>query len=419
MDLPGSPLRIEAGGSAQSAAPRRLPRPEDVPEGRGRGDILVIRDTLIPPGERLAVTLPTSQEDFAIFQAQRSAAAQARAPRRSLAGRARPARPRNVAEARALIARARQAGQPPDFSALPLIPPERRHRLYDESVLRIARSAPVEAVLTREGLPGAEAGPCAQARATCSASTGSRPVISSPCAGSPPRRDRRASCRRPSTSRPVSRRAGPGRGGRIRRGGDDHHRLGPVDRAGSSGDAGRGGPAPRARTPGDGSQPRIMDGLYGAALRQGLPPRLVGQMIMLLSAAHKLDAEAGAQDAITLVMSAAPARRAQERTATPGGALDRILYIGVDSETAPIRCYVYRPEPGPRPPVTARAMAAPPRAAPGAGGAAQAGIGSGGAAVASSWTASSRSNPAGAPMPATRSPRPPGWASSSTAPGCA
>ena len=158
MDLPGSPLRIETGGSAQSAAPRRLPRPEGLPEGRGRGDILVIRDTLIPPGERLAVTLPTSQEDFAIFQAQRSAAAQRRASPPVTAGSATaPARPRNVAEARALIAQAQQAGRHPDFATLPLIPPERRHRLYDESVLRIARSAPVEAVLIREGLPEAEA----------------------------------------------------------------------------------------------------------------------------------------------------------------------------------------------------------------------------------------------------------------------
>ena len=99
------------------------------------------------------------------------------------------------------------------------------------------------------------------------------------------------------------------------------------------------GPAAAAATA---TQPRIMDGLYGAALRQGLPARLVGQIIMLLSAAHKLDAEATESDRITLVLSADPVPGGQEAESR---ALDQVLYIGIDSATAPIRCYVYRPAP--------------------------------------------------------------------------
>lgn len=349
MDLPGSPLRIEAGRATQSTAARRLPRPEGVPEGRGRGDILVIRDTLIPPGERLAVTLPTSQEDFAIFQAQRGAAARARAaPATAARAGSGVARPRNVAEARALIARARQDGRPADISSLPMIPPHRRHRLYDESVMRIAHSAPVATVLGREGLPEAEAERVARAAADRFGierlEVGQILALRWQAAPSRPPRFVQAAIYEPERYVGALARAAaatPGAAETITTGADPW--------------IGRDLPAmlnettpPRQANTGSGAQPRIMDGIYGAALRQGLPPRLVGQIIMLLSAAHKLDTEADAQDAITLVMSAEPAPGTGENDA-PGAALGQILYIGVDSENAPIRCYVYRPEPGAAP----------------------------------------------------------------------
>lgn len=393
MDLPGSPLRIEAGRATQSAAARRLPRPDGVPGERGRGDILVIRDTLIPPGERLAVALPTSQEDFAIFQAQRGAAARGEAAPPAATG-TRPgaaARPRNVAEARSLIARARQDGGRADISALPMIPPDRRHRLYDESVLRIARPAPVAAVLAREGLPGDEAERVAQvARDRLGLDRlEAGHVLALRWQAAPPQPPRfvQAAFYDPeryvgALARVADAVAGTPEGlpegaETITTGADpwiSRDLSAMLDTAG-------GRPAQDAAAAGGGTQPRIMDGLYGAALRQGLPPRLVGQMIMLLSAAHKLDTEAHPQDAITLVMSEAPGTGGGE-DAAPGGALDRILYIGVDSENAPIRCYVYRPEPGAAPTCYGpRDSRAAPRRDAGSDGAAQASIGGGGAAV--------------------------------------
>ncbi|MFB9151300.1 hypothetical protein [Roseovarius ramblicola] len=381
MDLPGSPLRIEAGRATQSSAPRRLPRPQGVPEGRGRGDILVIRDTLIPPGERLAVALPTSQEDFAIFQAQRGAAARARAaPAVAARAGAAAAQPRNVAEAHALIARARRDGRPVDISTLPMIPPERRHRLYDESVLRIAHGAPVAAVLTREGLPGAEAERVAQvARDRLGLDRlEAGHIVALRWQAAPPRPPRFVQAAFYESERYVgalARGAGDNQDTvEITTGADPwiaHDLTARLDAAGTR-------PAPDA---GGGAQPRIMDGIYGAALRQGLPPRLVGQMIMLLSAAHKLDTEARPQDAITLVMSAAPGA-GRGGDAPAGHTLDRILYIGVDSATAPIRCYVYRPEPEAAPTCYGpRDSRAAPRRNSGGTGAAQASIGGGGAAV--------------------------------------
>ncbi|PKQ10908.1 MAG: hypothetical protein CVT70_16920 [Alphaproteobacteria bacterium HGW-Alphaproteobacteria-1] len=343
IDLPGRPLRIETGRVAQSVAPARLPRPETLPPGRGAGDILVIRDTMIPAGERLSLTLPTSQEDFAIFQAQRSAAARPAAPSSARAGG--PVRPRNVAEALALVASGPEASRGMGFGALALRPPERRHPLYDDTVLRIARSTPVEAVLLREGLPPTEAVALAEAAAALlglEALEGEHVLALRRQAPPPaeagaarfvqaafyaPDRYIGALARQPEAppeavaERPAIAIASDPWIGR------DLAALLDV------------GPAAAAATA---TQPRIMDGLYGAALRQGLPARLVGQIIMLLSAAHKLDAEATESDRITLVLSADPVPGGQEAESR---ALDQVLYIGIDSATAPIRCYVYRPAP--------------------------------------------------------------------------
>jgi hypothetical protein len=365
IDLPGRPLRIETGRVAQSVAPARLPRPEDLPPGRGAGDILVIRDTMIPAGERLSLTLPTSQEDFAIFQAQRSAAARPAAPPPVHAGGR--ARPRNVAEALALVASGPEAARDRGFGALALRPPERRHPLYDETVLRIARATPVEAVLLREGLAPTEAAALAEAAAALlglEALEGEHVL---------------ALRRQP----PPPAEAGAARFVQAAFYAPDRY-IGALARqpdAPPEAVAGRPAiaiasdpwigrdlaalldarPAPAAAAA---TQPRIMDGLYGAALRQGLPARLVGQIIMLLSAAHKLDAEAAESDRITLVLSADP---------VPGGpeaesrALDQVLYIGIDSATAPIRCYVYRPAPEAAPACWGpRDSRGAPRAAPGA-----------------------------------------------------
>ncbi|MAU52706.1 MAG: hypothetical protein CMN17_10100 [Roseovarius sp.] len=341
MDLPGTPLRIETGRVAQSVAPVRLPRPEGLPPERGSGDVLVIRDTMIPAGERLSLTLPTSQEDFAIFQAQRSAAV--RPVAQSPAPASGPVRPRNVAEALALIAGRPEAAKDMGISAMALRPPERRYPLYEETVLRISRATPIETVLLREGLPGEEAAVVTEAAASLLGIDvlGDNHVFA-------------LRWQRPERSwddKPHFVQAAfyaPERyiGALARQPGSDAEDR-PAIRTGSDPWIGRdlaalsdSRPAPALGPPSE--RPRIMDGLYGAALRQGLPARLVGQMIMLLSTAYKLDAEAAEGDTLTLVMSEAPARGGQT---DEGRALDQLLYIGIDSAAAPIRCYVYRPSP--------------------------------------------------------------------------
>ena len=359
IDLPGKPLRIESGSRAQSAPPRYLDRPDGLPPGRGEGRVLVIRDTMVPPGERLTVSLPTSQEDFAIFQAQRRAAMR---PEPSVAAASKPAdglrlRPRNVAEAHALIAhhaagrQTAQTGPARTFgaAALRLRPPEERRKLYEESILRIARAAPTEQILIREGLAAEEARIVARAAEDHLGldRLDSGHVIAlrwqGPVAG-PARQFAQAAFYGPdrylgALARGRDAAAAGDRAGdlSVTTGADPW-----IDRDFSARMAGT--PAVQAVSQPAGAKLRIMDGLYGAALRQGLPPRLVGQMIMLLAEAHALDAEASASDRITLVLSERPPDGAGRDTDREARLLDQVLFIGIEGDTR-VHCYVHRPTP--------------------------------------------------------------------------
>lgn len=78
IDLPGDPLWIERSlDTGAEAALQRHDRPETLPPERGSGPLVLGHDLLLRPGERVALTLPSSQEDFAVFQAQRRARRQA------------------------------------------------------------------------------------------------------------------------------------------------------------------------------------------------------------------------------------------------------------------------------------------------------------------------------------------------------
>jgi len=361
IDLPGEPLRITSGKAGQSALPHRVPRPAGLPDTRGgRGDILVIRDSMIPAGERLNVALPTSQEDFAIFQAQRrntDGRSMVNTPAEMETGSGVPrARPRNVAEAHALVAyyadparQAQGAAKRDGFQAMRLRAPENRKPLFRETVLRIDRSTPTAEVLQREGLPAAEArtvADAAQAQLKLSRLdvnqilalrwlTPASGVTEEPrfvqAAFYAPNRYIGALAR---TRAPAH--DGSGADSTISTGADpwiDRDLTALLD------DRDQATTASSARQP----DPRLMDALYGAALRQNLPPRLVGQLIMLLSEAHDLDAKAGPDDRLTLVLAAqTPLDNTSDQDAS---ALDRVLFVGIDSTNAGVRCYVYRPDP--------------------------------------------------------------------------
>ena len=76
VDLAGDPmvLRFDTGGVNDKI--RTLPRPGDISATRAGPDLLLLQDDMITAEERLITTIPSSREDFAFFQAQRTAPTQ-------------------------------------------------------------------------------------------------------------------------------------------------------------------------------------------------------------------------------------------------------------------------------------------------------------------------------------------------------
>ena len=346
IDLPGDPLLLNLGGGGGSAAAARLPRPEALPPARGQGEVLVIQAPLLEAGERLSVSLPTSPEDFAVFQAQRQRMMQG--TRVPVTAPDIPAtgplpRPRSVAEARALIGNAGALGGRLGADAHALVPTHARQRPFSDSFLQLSRATDLAELLQIEGLSQDEAQQVAQAAADA---LGTQDLQAGQVLAL--------------------------RQSRTRNGETGFAQLAIYDGTRYLGALARGDGAGLARDPDvmdigvaadpwlrqdlpallegtarsagtSTANPRVMDALYSSALRHGLSPGQVGQVIMLLAQTHKLDEEASPEDRLTLLFSATAGP--SEDTASASD-LDQILYIALNSgDETRLRCYIHRPGP--------------------------------------------------------------------------
>lgn len=73
VDLPGDPMWINlSGGNGAETKSRSMARPADLSEAGIPPQIEVLADTMLSSSERFMTTIPSTQEDFAFFQAQRT-----------------------------------------------------------------------------------------------------------------------------------------------------------------------------------------------------------------------------------------------------------------------------------------------------------------------------------------------------------
>lgn len=72
IDLPGDPVHIELGGDGSGERPRQIPAPPALLAQGISGSISILSGNVVESGERLAIALPSTQQDFAFFQSQRS-----------------------------------------------------------------------------------------------------------------------------------------------------------------------------------------------------------------------------------------------------------------------------------------------------------------------------------------------------------
>ena len=80
---------------------------------------------------------------------------------------------------------------------------------------------------------------------------------------------------------------------------------------------------------------RIMDGLYAAGVRNGVPPNIVSEAIVQLARAHDLEQFIGPEDRFDLLYSPDP------RDGTRG--TGHVLYASVTQDREVLRCYVLKP----------------------------------------------------------------------------
>lgn len=76
-------------------------------------------------------------------------------------------------------------------------------------------------------------------------------------------------------------------------------------------------------------QQRLLDVIYSAALRNDVPPEITGEALALMSQVYDLDGYADAEDRLTLIYSAQDAGR-------PGA----VMFVGVTGPSGDKRCYV-------------------------------------------------------------------------------
>lgn len=342
INLPGDPMRLVVAPRAAAGTQQLLDRPAalDAGEDRGDGAVRAIRDAMLSPGERVVTALPSSREDFAVFQAQRRGLVERARPRPDTAQDSAEAAPDPMAPvatasaAAALIARL--TAQPPADGPrlasrrLALAAPDRRRAVHEDAVLRVTATTPIDDLLRIEGLPAAEAGAVATAAEVHLGRDRLEPgqvlVLRRlpPAAGSGPRFAQLALYTE--TQRlGVLARVGEGSAGPLVMPATrdpwaeaDHFAL-----AGT----------PPAAAPGS-QRVRVLDALYATAMRHRLPSGLVGELIMMLAEAHDLEAEARIGDRLTLLLSSEP---------PAGGGLGQILFVAVEGAEVQLRCYLYRP----------------------------------------------------------------------------
>lgn len=77
---------------------------------------------------------------------------------------------------------------------------------------------------------------------------------------------------------------------------------------------------------------RLLDAVYSAAIRQGMPTTLVGEMIVMLSQAYDLEAFAAPGDTVTLLFAPTPG--------PAGSGPGQILFAGIKGPSGDMPCYV-------------------------------------------------------------------------------
>jgi murein DD-endopeptidase MepM/ murein hydrolase activator NlpD len=83
---------------------------------------------------------------------------------------------------------------------------------------------------------------------------------------------------------------------------------------------------------------RLLDSIYAAATRNGLPTAIAGEIILLLSRTYDLDQSADDDDKITILYASA--------ARDPRTGFGRVLYVRIERSSGNVECYAFQLQPG-------------------------------------------------------------------------
>lgn len=320
-NIPGDPMIIPRAQDGPQDAGQTVVAPEALRlsghEAKGSGRLQIIRTDLRTPDRVVLAPLPSTREEFAMFQAERSLARRVAEAAPDAAGGADA-----DTDTQAVQASNPAPGEAQVSNTVILRPAAERVPLWTDSIIETVTPRSPRDLLLANGFSDGDA--------------------------------RRVTDRMEAAFQ-VGDTIAPGSllAVRYRGGADGAARqviqlslYAPKGYVGSLGMAGSGQLVPAAdawadqpllsdllaREDGPGFQPqRLMDMIYSAALRAGLPPDQVGAAIAMMAKLHDLDAFADASDRLTVI-------RAEDG---PDGS-GPLLFIGLSGASGDKSCYVLR-----------------------------------------------------------------------------
>ncbi|WP_289896347.1 M23 family metallopeptidase [Paracoccus sp. TOH] len=302
-DIPGDPIIIPPPEAGEGEGARQLPAPAALAvSGRvpGRAAQLALLDSaLVPRDRQLVAALPSTREEFALFQAER--------------GRER------LMNASLALPGSGAAAPDPASGIVFLRAAANRTPLWRETILETARDTTVQALLTENGFDADSASRLAERLQS---------QLSLP--GGLPRGAVLALRWRPRDGgREVVQLSLYGPQGYL-----GSLALSAAGQLAAAADAWADQPLlqdamARAGTPAPQGQQRLLDVIYSAALRGDVPPEVIGEALALMSQVFDLDGYADPEDRLTLIYADGAADR-------PGA----VLFVGISGPSGDKPCYV-------------------------------------------------------------------------------
>lgn len=298
-NIPGDPLIIPPLEPSEQTAEQQRPVPPALarsPFGRGlQGPLSVLHTALFQRDQALMAPLPATREDFALFQAERSRAGLPGAPPQGLTI---------------------TPDQRPVSSVAFSRPANERRRIWGEKLVGITLATDLSEVLQNHGLSPTEA---QRVTARMDQITPEATHLAAGSVLALRTRDWTG------TAQVIQ----------LSLYGTDGY-VGSLALSGAgqlvpSADAWADQPLTRkGEADTDGGQRRLLDVIYAAALRDDVPPELIGQALALMAGLHDLDSFADPDDQLTLIFN-------RDDHRPEGG---RILFIGVTGPSGDKPCYV-------------------------------------------------------------------------------